>query len=323
MPMPVMKNRTSSILALTAAVITLAFSSGPRVAAQTGGVIAEVRVRVAQRDFAGGERVIADHHRAYGVTSQSLEAMSWMGRGALALQRWAAAERYARDTYDLSVAQLKGRPLDADPYLPIALGAAIEVLGQVQVARDARSEAVAFLEREANTYRNTSIATRIQKNLNLVSLVGTTAPALDLSEYLGPRPASLAALKGKVIVMFFWAHWCADCKIQGPVLDRLLAKYAARGLIIVAPTQRYGYVAAGRDAAAADERLYIEQIRRVHYPALASAAVPLASSNHRRYGVSTTPTLVVVDRAGVVRLYHPGRMTDLELEPLTRDLINR
>jgi thioredoxin-related protein len=49
--------------------------------------------------------------------------------------------------------------------------------------------------------------------------------------------------------------------------------------------------------------------------------VPLSDTNHRRYGVSTTPTLVVVDREGVVRLYHPGRMTEEELEPLVRRLV--
>ena len=35
--------------------------------------------------------------------------------------------------------------------------------------------------------------------------------------------------------------------------------------------------------------------------------------NHTRYGVSTTPTLVLVDRRGIVRLYHPGNMTEEEL----------
>jgi hypothetical protein len=40
-----------------------------------------------------------------------------------------------------------------------------------------------------------------------------------------------------------------------------------------------------------------------------------------RYGVSTTPTLVLVDRAGIIRLYHPGRMTWEQLDPLVKALV--
>ncbi len=42
---------------------------------------------------------------------------------------------------------------------------------------------------------------------------------------------------------------------------------------------------------------------------LADAPVPLDDANHVRYGVSSTPTVVLVDRAGLIRLYHPGQMT--------------
>jgi hypothetical protein len=48
---------------------------------------------------------------------------------------------------------------------------------------------------------------------------------------------------------------------------------------------------------------------------LAGQPVPMSEANHLRYGVSTTPTLVLVDRAGVIRLYNPGRLTMEQLEP--------
>jgi thioredoxin-related protein len=43
----------------------------------------------------------------------------------------------------------------------------------------------------------------------------------------------------------------------------------------------------------------------------------------KRYGVSTTPTLVLVDRDGIVRLYHPGRMQKEELESVVRRVLGR
>ncbi|MCU0252606.1 MAG: hypothetical protein MUE61_20645, partial [Vicinamibacterales bacterium] len=65
----------------------------------------------------------------------------------------------------------------------------------------------------------------------------------------------------------------------------------------------------------------IDQVRQAAYGQLADMPVPIAPANLDRYGVSTTPTLVIVDREGVVRLYNPGRMTEEALEPLIRRVL--
>ena len=124
------------------------------------------------------------------------------------------------------------------------------------------------------------------------------------------------------MLLFFWAHWCGDCKTQAPVLARLVERYGPQGLRIVAPTQRYGYVAGGRQASPEDEKAYIDAIMRTVYAQLPSMPVPLSKVNMERYGVSTTPTIVLVDRGGMVRLYNPGRMTEEALEPIVRRLLN-
>jgi thiol-disulfide isomerase/thioredoxin len=283
-------------------------------------IVAAARGLGASGDFTSGGEAVSAYRERYGVTPAGLLALSWLGRSALAAGDLDHAEQFARQTHELARADLQHRPLDREPQLPTALGAAIEVLGQAAVARGGRSEALAFLDRELELYKDTSIAARIQKNIHLLSLEGTPAPELDLSEQLGmATPPELG--EGQVVLMFFWAHWCADCKAQGPILSSLLARYGDRGLRLVAPTQRFGYVAGGLPAPAGEEGAYIEAVRRTFYPALAEAAIPLAAANHLRYGVSSTPTLVLVDRAGIIRLYHPGRMSEAELDPLVRALI--
>jgi thiol-disulfide isomerase/thioredoxin len=291
------------------------------IAGQAEALIPNVRAAIARHDFAGGERLIGEYRGKGGVTPEMLEALSWLGRGALAAKQWDKADGYAKQTYDLARAALKGRTVDQESHLPIALGAAIEVRAHVSAQSGSRSEAIAFLQQQLETYRTTSLNKRIQKNINLLSLEGTRAPALDLKESLAPRPLSLDALKGKVVILFFWAHWCPDCKAQAPALAALAAKYASQGLAVIAPTQRYGYVAGGRDASPDEENRYIAQIRSTHYGFLAENAVPLSEANHLRYGVSTTPTLVLVDRQGTVRLYHPGAMAESDLDPLVRGLV--
>ena len=305
--------RLVTICAFCAALVTAAGAQAPT-------LIAEVRKAIAANDDGRVEQLLAEARKRNGVTSHWLAALSWRARGALAAGQLDAAERHAEETYQLAEPLLR-KGVDQDADLPIAVGAAIEVLAQVQAQRGARTEAIGFLNGELQRHRGTSIEKRIQKNANLLTLEGTVAPPLDLKEYLGAAPPTLAALKGKVVLLFFWAHWCSDCKSQAPVLADLATRFGPQGLVVVAPTQRFGYVAGGQPAAADVEAQYIDEVRKGSFAVLQGQSIPLSEANHRRYGVSSTPTLVLVDREGIVRLYHPGRMPIERLEPLVTRLL--
>jgi thiol-disulfide isomerase/thioredoxin len=273
-------------------------------------IVKEVRAAIARNDFTLGEKLIRDFKARQGMTLEAIEAVSWLGRGALAVRQFDRADAYAMEARKLALAQLTKRKLDAEEHLPLALGASIEVQAQVMDARGERDQAVAFLRRELVAYRNSSIRARIQKNIHLLSLEGKPAPALDAREWLGSKPATLDQLKGRPVVLFFWAHWCSDCKRLAPDLARIAAEH---GVTVVGPTQRYGYVAGGADATPDVEITYIDRIRQQHYSSLSGMAVPVSEENFRNYGSSSSPTLVFIDRGGIVRLYHPGAMSYPEL----------
>ncbi|MBZ5597610.1 MAG: TlpA family protein disulfide reductase [Acidobacteriia bacterium] len=272
------------------------------------GIVEDVRTALAQKNFSAADVSLQSYQARQGVTPEYLEALSWMARTALASDQLDRAETYAKQTETLSFQQLQKRTLDAEPHLPIALGAALEVEAQVLAARGRNSQAVALLQRAVAKYRDTSIRARLQKNLNLLGLVGRPAPPLAIAQYLGPRPAALSRAKGSPVLLFFWAHWCVDCKAEGPIISRLRSELAPKGLTVVAPTQLYGYAARGEDATPKTELAYIGQVWQHFYPALQDVPVPVGKANFDTYGASTTPTLVLVDRAGRVALYHPGVM---------------
>lgn len=284
-------------------------------------IVGDVRAAVSQGNLALADSEVQHYRAQRGVTPEMMEALSWIGRGALELKQPEKAEAHAREAEMLVRQQLMGRQLDSDPHLAVAMGAAIEVEAQVLAARGERNEAVSLLRKELATWGTTSIATRLQKNINLLSLEGKPAPALQLREYFGSKPASLLLLRGKPVLLFFWAHWCSDCKGEGPIIAQLRREYAAKGLTVIAPTQRYGYVAGGQDAPAAEEMKYIDEVRHRFYVDLLDVPAPVSDENFKRYGASTTPTLVFIDRRGVVRLYHPGAMRPEELRAAIKSIL--
>jgi cytochrome c biogenesis protein CcmG/thiol:disulfide interchange protein DsbE len=272
------------------------------------GIVEDVRTALAQNNFSAADSYLSSYRAKSGVTPEYIEAYSWMGRAALSARHYDQAAAYAKQTTDLIREQLKQRPLDSEPRLPIALGAAIEVQSQTFAARGQRAQAITVLQTALRTYGTTSIRARLQKNLNLLSFEGRPAPALKAEQFLGSKPPVLAQLKGSPVLLFFWAHWCVDCKAEAPIITQLRSEYASKGLTVVGPTRLYGYTAQAENVKPSDELAYIDAVRHRFYSGLLDMPVPLSAYNFDVYGASTTPTLVLLDRVGKVALYHPGAL---------------
>jgi thiol-disulfide isomerase/thioredoxin len=276
-------------------------------------LVIDIRTQLAQNSYAAAEAELRDYKARNGATPEYLEALSWMARGEAAARQWEKATSYASETRTLCEQQLAKRKLDAEPQLPTALGAAYEVLAHGMVEKGQREAAIGLLRSALAKYGTTSIGLRLQKNLNLLALVGRPAPVIEQTQYVGPKPPAWAALKGSPVLLFFWAHWCGDCKAEVPIIARLRHEFGPKGLVVIGPTQLYGYAAQGADASPAAERSYIESVRQKYYASLLDMPVPLSQRNFKTYGASTTPTLVVLNRTGQVAMYHPGAMSYEEL----------
>ena len=276
-------------------------------------LVNDVRGLIAQHNEAAADQAVRAYQAKSGATPELAAAISWLARDELAAKRYDKAYAYAEQSRTMALQLLGSRRLDSDEWLPTALGASIEVHAQALAAQGQRAEAVGFLLDQIQEFSDTSIGERIHKNLNLLSLEGKPAPPIATGEWLGPKPQPLAALRGHPVLLFFWAHWCPDCKAMVPILADVEKSYGPKGLILVGPTKRYGYAAGGAAATPEEEKQYIERVRQQYYSSLAAMPVPVSQSNFEAYGASTTPTVVLVDSQGVIRMYHPGALTEREL----------
>ncbi len=259
-----------------------------------------------------------------GLTPSAVEAISWRARQDLMLGDLQKASAEADAVIHQSRQLLKGNNnLDSLPPVATAVGAAYEVQSAVLDQQGKKTEAIQLLRSAIRQWAGTSIVTRLQKNINLLTFVGKPMPALRETEWIGTtKPTPTSALRGKVLLLFFWAHWCPDCKAEAPVIARLAAEFESHGLVVIAPTQRYGYTPADEHATPAEEKNFIEEVFERFYAVIPGVQVPLSSENFRRFGASTTPTIVLVDRKGVVTLYHPGTIDETSLRAALAPLIN-
>ena len=131
--------------------------------------------------------------------------------------------------------------------------------------------------------------------------MGTPAPSFDLPVFgNSQKHMALADLQGKVVLLDFWASWCEPCRHSFPWLNAMQAKYAERGLVIIA-------VNVDRERAAA-ERFLRETpatFRIVYDPAGALAA---------RYEVPGMPSSYVIDAKGDIVGTHIGFRNALRAE---------
>lgn len=134
--------------------------------------------------------------------------------------------------------------------------------------------------------------------------LGDAAPPLELQGTGGP--VSLAALRGQVVLLDFWASWCPPCRLSLPWMDQVLARHAAAGLSVLA-------VNLDRQRSAADRFLH-------EVPTQTRLAYDPTGETPQRFGVRAMPTSFVIGRDGRIRLQHEG-FREADREPLETALV--
>jgi thiol-disulfide isomerase/thioredoxin len=119
--------------------------------------------------------------------------------------------------------------------------------------------------------------------------VGDVFPALATAGLTG---GTVPTTKGKILVVDFWASWCAPCKASFPALGKISADYAPRGVVLVGVSV---------DEKASAYAAFVKK-QAPPFPALHDAAQQLV----RAVVVPAMPTTYIIGRDGKVRSLHAG-----------------
>ena len=169
---------------------------------------------------------------------------------------------------------------------------------------------LAFLRADVEqSARVTLAAYPSQDDMMRMDLVGTQAPPWrDVQGVSGVFPPSIDALRGRVVVLDFWATWCGPCRIVAPKLGALQARYGAQGLSVLGVSTED----------VQDVALFAQRT-----PFRYAVAVDKHAETTRSYGVASLPTLVVIDKRGIVRDVTIGYdpTADARLESTVRGLL--
>jgi thiol-disulfide isomerase/thioredoxin len=146
-----------------------------------------------------------------------------------------------------------------------------------------------------------SAAGRAGKEATLASLVGKPAPELKLKDLAG-KSVSLADYSGKIVLLDFWATWCAPCRTEMPIFEKLHREFAGKDVAIVT---------VDADEPEATPQQYMKE-QKFTFPVLTAEG----TNTVERWSVLAFPTTFAIDAEGRVAGFAIGSRSEAELREL-------
>jgi len=162
-----------------------------------------------------------------------------------------------------------------------------------------------------------------ESELAAARLMFTPAPELDAPRWIGSESIKLTSLRGKVVLLDFWAMWCSQCPGAFPEWRELQKKFSAKGLVIIGVTKLFGR-SDTEEGLTRDQELKallgFKTKHQLNYPIAVGKMDDV--TNDDRFAVASLPSVVLVDRRGNIRHIKRGVGEYRKLEKQIEKLIN-
>lgn len=146
------------------------------------------------------------------------------------------------------------------------------------------------------------------------AFVGQMAPELKTTEWINSEPLTLEELRGKVVLLDFWAWDCPECAKTLPNLKDLYARYGDEGLVIIGVHTPRGEFEKNVD----DVRRTVSE-KDIFYP----VTIDHEYLTWLDYLNNVWPTHFILDQEGVIQLSHSGTGRYEDTERVIQELIEK